>query len=364
MSTSKIVELYGVSKAFGALTVLHDIDLAIQEGEILTLLGPSGCGKTTLMRIIAGFEATTHGRVIIKGANVSNLPPDRRPVNMVFQRYALFPHLDVFDNVAFGLRLKKWPKAKIQEAVQHMLHLVQLGDYGNRWIHELSGGQAQRVALARALVNSPSVLLLDEPLAALDLKIRHHMLAELKRIHRETGTTFIYVTHDQDEATILSDRIVLMNRGRIEQIGTPEDMYAKPRSLFCARFLGETNILSGSVRSSESGVTYVDVGPGTMKVMTNGTALSAGQNVSLAIRPEALRVARKAEFPGGADDHNALEGTVEEVVFMGSRVVYSIRTPIETIKYQETSTMGHAMLTQGDEVRATWRPEAAVLLTH
>ncbi|MCS0495731.1 ABC transporter ATP-binding protein [Ancylobacter sp. MQZ15Z-1] len=364
MTASNIVELYGVTKAFGALTVLHDIDLNIVEGEILTLLGPSGCGKTTLMRIIAGFEPTTHGRVIIKGADVSNLPPDRRPVNMVFQRYALFPHLDVFDNVAFGLRLKKWPKDRIREVVRNMLQLVQLGDYGNRWIHELSGGQAQRVALARALVNSPSVLLLDEPLAALDLKIRHHMLAELKRIHQETGTTFIYVTHDQDEATILSDRIVLMNGGRIEQIGTPEEMYAHPRSLFCARFLGETNILDGAVRACESEVTYVDLGTGTVKVPTNGTALAVGQKVSLAIRPEALQVCRRAQPAATEGDANALEGTVEDVVFMGSRVLYSIRTPVETLKYQATRSVDGVMLAQGEEVRACWRPEAAVLLTH
>lgn len=363
MTTPNIVELYGVTKAFGALTVLSDIDLEVADGEILTLLGPSGCGKTTLMRIVAGFETTTHGRVIIKGADVSRQPPEQRPVNMVFQRYALFPHLDVFDNVAFGLRLKKKSKPEIREAVTRMLELVQLGEFGNRWIGELSGGQAQRVALARALVNAPSVLLLDEPLAALDLKIRHHMLAELKRIHAETGTTFIYVTHDQDEATILSDRIVLMNKGGIEQIGTPEEMYAQPKSLFCARFLGETNILTGSVISSEMGTTYVNIGPGAAKVATNGTTVPIGREVSLAIRPEALRVDKREALGHEAENFNFIDGVVDEVVFMGSRVIYNIRTLVETIKYQETRPVNGISLERGDEVRASWRADAAVLLT-
>ncbi len=362
MTTSHIIELYGVSKSFGAFTALNDVDLKIFDGEILTLLGPSGCGKTTLMRIVAGFERATHGRVLLKGVDVSNQPPERRPINMVFQRYALFPHLDVFDNVAFGLRLKKRPKAEIRDTVMRMLELVQLKDFANRWITELSGGQAQRVALARALVNAPSVLLLDEPLAALDLKIRHHMLAELKRIHVETGTTFIYVTHDQDEATILSDRIVLMNKGTIEQIGTPEEMYARPRSLFCAKFLGETNILTGSVISAEDQTTYVNVGPATAKVAMNGVPV--GQAVSLAIRPEALRIDKIEAASRAGDNFNFLDGVVDDVVFMGSRVVYNIRTPVEMITYQESRPVNGISLERGDAVRASWAADAAVLLTH
>ncbi|GLK69875.1 ABC transporter ATP-binding protein [Hansschlegelia plantiphila] len=361
MTTPPIVELYGVTKSFGAFTVLNDIDLKIADGEILTLLGPSGCGKTTLMRIVAGFEQSTHGRVLLRGVDVSNQPPERRPVNMVFQRYALFPHLDVFDNVAFGLRLKKKSKSEIKKTVTHMLELVQLGEYANRWITELSGGQAQRVALARALVNEPSVLLLDEPLAALDLKIRHHMLAELKRIHVETGTTFIYVTHDQDEATILSDRIVLMNKGAIEQIGTPEEMYARPQSLFCAKFLGETNILSGSVISAEGDTTYVDIGAGAAKVAMNGVPV--GSQVSLAVRPEAIRLDKVREV-AGKENFNFVDGVIQDVVFMGSRVVYNIRTPINLIKYQETRPVHGISLERGDEVRASWAADAAVLLTH
>ena len=225
---------------------------------MLTLLGPSGCGKSTLMRIVAGFEKATSGDVVIDGRRVNDTPPEKRPVNMVFQRYALFPHLDVFDNVAFGLRLKKLPKQEITDATQRILDLVQLSDLADRWIGEISGGQAQRVALARALVNEPTVLLLDEPLAALDLKIRHYMIGELKRIHETTGTTFLYVTHDQDEAMMLSDRIVLMNEGRIEQIGTPEEMYSAPKTLFTARFLGETNIVPATFARRDGEVSVYD----------------------------------------------------------------------------------------------------------
>lgn len=211
------IELTGISKSYGNLTALGKVDLTVKRNEILTLLGPSGCGKTTLMRIIAGFEEPTTGKVVIDGKDSTALAPEHRPVNMVFQKYALFPHLDVFDNVAFGLRLKKKPRDEIKREVTKALELVQLENFKNRWISELSGGQAQRVALARALVNRPAVLLLDEPLAALDLKIRHHMLNEIKRIHEETSTTFVYVTHDQDEAMILSDRVVLLNKGGIER---------------------------------------------------------------------------------------------------------------------------------------------------
>ncbi len=239
-----IVQLKNVTKKFGHFTALDSINLNVRKGEILTLLGPSGCGKTTLMRILAGFEDATSGAVHINGREVTGVIPEKRNVNMVFQRYALFPHLDVYDDVAFGLRLKKVRADEIDWRVKRMLELVQLSGHASRWIHELSGGQSQRVA--RALVNEPDVLLLDEPLAALDLKIRHHMLRELKRIHQETGTTFTYVTHDQDEAMVLSDRVVLMNHGTIEQLAAPEAMYAAPETLFCAQFFGETNIRAGA----------------------------------------------------------------------------------------------------------------------
>ena len=291
MTDMNVVELKNVEKFFGKFQALQDIDLSIRKGEVLTLLGPSGCGKSTLMRIVAGFEKATNGNVSINGQRINDTPPEKRPVNMVFQRYALFPHLDVFDNVAFGLRLKKLPKQEITDATQKILDLVQLSDLADRWIGEISGGQAQRVALARALVNEPTVLLLDEPLAALDLKIRHYMIGELKRIHETTGTTFLYVTHDQDEAMMLSDRIVLMNDGRIEQIGTPEEMYSAPKTLFTARFLGETNILPAKFASREGAVFVYETPIGPVGC---GREMAASENCNiLSVRPEAVSIGQK-----------------------------------------------------------------------
>lgn len=316
-SVDNIVELREITKKWGSFTGLDRINLSVRRGEILTLLGPSGCGKSTLMRIVAGFETASSGQVWINGADVTRTAPEQRPVNMVFQKYALFPHLDVFDNVAFGPRLKRLPKAQVQADVTVMLKLVQLEPLKNRWISEISGGQAQRVALARALVNRPAVLLLDEPLAALDLKIRHQMLEELKRIHAETGTTFLYVTHDQDEAMILSDRVVLMNHGHIEQIGTPDEMYGAPKTLFCAKFFGETNILDGRVTQADAAGSVVEtpVGP----IVTAAPA-AVGDRLHLSVRPEAIAI---TERPTDAGPN--LSGKVEDVLFIGSRVLYKIR---------------------------------------
>lgn len=299
------IELTGISKAYGNLTALGQLDLTVRKNEILTLLGPSGCGKTTLMRIIAGFETPTTGKVIIDGKDATRLPPEHRPVNMVFQKYALFPHLDVFDNVAFGLRLKRTPKDEIKREVSRVLELVQLSTYKNRWISELSGGQAQRVALARALVNRPAVLLLDEPLAALDLKIRHHMLNEIKRIHEESSTTFVYVTHDQDEAMILSDRVVLLNKGGIEQIGDPEEMYWAPRTLFAARFFGDTNIVDGLYENAGPGAGQVKLPFGHYAHLPKA-ALNDGP-VNVSIRPETITLSTSSTTLDGA-----VAGTVKD----------------------------------------------------
>ncbi|USJ27980.1 ABC transporter ATP-binding protein [Ensifer adhaerens] len=357
--SQNIVELNNITKSFGIFTALDNINLNVKKGEILTLLGPSGCGKSTLMRIVAGFENATSGDVVISGRDVTHVPPEKRPVNMVFQRYALFPHLDVFDNVAFGLRLKGLPKSQVNDEVTSMLKLVQLQDFSNRWIGEISGGQAQRVALARALVNKPSVLLLDEPLAALDLKIRHHMLDELKRIHTETGTTFIYVTHDQDEAMILSDRVVLMNKGTIEQIGTPDEMYGAPKTLFCAKFFGDTNLLDGHVKNADGTGAIVDLPVGAAQV-TSGN-LRAGTPVHVSIRPEAISIAKANGAQTEAANHVC--GNVEDVVFIGSRVVYKVRHRTGTLlKCQEHRAAAGIRFGIGSPVSLSWDPASVVVL--
>ena len=247
MAGDRIIDLQHVSKRFGDKTVLEDINLYIRKGEFVTLLGPSGCGKTTTLRLIAGFLAPDEGEILLDGKDISGIPPYKRPFNTVFQRYALFPHLDVYDNIAFGLKLQKVPTDEIDRRVRRVLKMVSMTDYEERDVDSLSGGQQQRVAIARALVNQPKILLLDEPLAALDLKMRKDMQLELKEMHRELGITFIYVTHDQEEALTLSDTIVVMNEGRIQQIGTPTDIYNEPVNSFVADFIGESNILNATM---------------------------------------------------------------------------------------------------------------------
>ena len=355
--SAPIIEIAGGQKRFGSMLALSDINLTVEEGEIVTLLGPSGCGKTTLMRLVAGFEAPSEGTIRIDGKDVVNVPPERRPVNMVFQRYALFPHLDVFDNVAFGLKVKGLPQATIKERVQRMLHIVQLESLANRYIDQLSGGQSQRVALARALVNGPKVLLLDEPLAALDLKIRQHMLVEMRRIHAETGATFIYVTHDQDEAMILSDRVVLMEKGRIVQVDRPEQMYAKPNSLFAAKFLGETNLFDAIVAQSDTS--------GTVAATASGLAFSGaeqtgakGDRVIVSIRPESMSFEPR---PNGASQ--SAPGKVEDAIFIGSRSFYTVRLRDGASVRVQVQRNGRSFLPQvGAETTVFWDAENVVML--
>lgn len=303
MENNRLIELKNVSKEFDGELALNDVSLYVRDGEFLTLLGPSGCGKTTLLRIIAGFTVPTSGKVIMAGEDMSRVPPHKRKVNTVFQKYALFPHLNVFDNVAFGLKIKKTPKADIARRVEKMLELVNLKGYGKRYIDQLSGGQQQRVAIARALVNEPKVLLLDEPLGALDLKLRKEMQVELKRMQQQLGITFIYVTHDQEEALTMSDTIVVMRDGVIQQIGTPTDIYNEPKNPFVADFIGESNIVPAlmlddyKVRMRGNVFACVDKGFGRNK------------EVDAVIRPEDIDIV--------APDKARIKGTVASVVFMG-----------------------------------------------
>src|SRR5688572_13815542 len=293
--TSPVIVLDHVSKRFGDFVAVHDADFSIDRGQFFSMLGPSGCGKTTTLRMIAGFEAPTEGRILLEGEDVSRTPPYRRNVNTVFQQYALFPHMNVFDNVAFGLRSKKFPKRWVTESVGEMLEIVRMGDFARRRPAQLSGGQQQRVALARALVNQPDALLLDEPLAALDLKLRQAMQLELKRIQRDTQVTFIFVTHDQQEALTMSDRIAVMSEGWVEQIGSPTEIYHRPATPFVAGFIGEANLLPGTVEGRGAGMATVAVGGGTIPVPD---APGAATQVLVMIRPERVHVGRDAPSDG------------------------------------------------------------------
>jgi spermidine/putrescine transport system ATP-binding protein len=306
------VALRGVTKRFGALTAVDDLDLELASGEFFTLLGPSGCGKTTTLRMIAGFERPSAGEIRIEGEDVAALPPHRRPTNTVFQSYALFPHLSVEDNVAFGLKRKGVNRAEIGERVAAELKRVGLAAEANRRPSQLSGGMQQRVALARALVNLPKVLLLDEPLGALDLKLRKGLQVELKRIQREVGITFVYVTHDQEEALTMSDRIAVMNRGRVEQIGTPEHIYAWPETTFVAGFIGVSNLLPATVTGN--GRVKLESGP---EIHADTDSLPAGARCHAVVRPEKLRVDH-ADDGAAANGLPRVEGIVESSLYLGT----------------------------------------------
>lgn len=314
-----------VSKSFGDFKALDDVSVAIKKGEFFSLLGPSGCGKTTLLRIIAGFESPERGEVTLDGVDVLPLPPDGRHANTVFQNYALFPHLSVFDNVAFSLRLKKTPDAELREKVAKYLHLVELEAHARKKPNQLSGGQKQRVAIARALINEPSVLLLDEPLSALDAKLRQHMLIELDAIHDKIGITFIYVTHDQQEALSVSDRIAVMDQGKVLQIGTPQEIYEAPATDFVARFIGETNLYEATVKSVEGEMTELECdGLGMVHVTANDPP-PAGSKVSWTIRPEKIRIALD-EPKAARRGLNSVSGLVDEPIYSGFQSKFYVKT--------------------------------------
>ncbi len=305
-----MVELKNVNKFYGSNHVVNNLNLSVIQGEFLTMLGPSGCGKTTTLRMIAGFEQPTGGAISVEGVDVENREPFERDVNTVFQSYALFPHKNVFDNIAFGLKMKKVNKAEIKQRVEEMLAMVRLEGFEKRMPSQLSGGQKQRVAIARALINRPKVLLLDEPLGALDLKLRKQMQIELKRLQRMLGITFIYVTHDQEEALTMSDRIAIMNEGVLEQLATPDEIYEQPLTKFVADFIGESNIFDATVVSADGGL--LELRTETGKVMAKSEGFKAGELVHISVRPE------KIKFSENAIEGFVFTGIVKEHIYVGS----------------------------------------------
>ena len=321
----EFLEFREVSKSFGSITAVDNVSLEVKRGEFFSLLGPSGCGKTTMLRLLAGFERPDSGRVLLDGADITDLPPNKRKVNTIFQNYALFPHMTVWENIAFGLKVAKKPFHEISREVDKMLQLIQMTDQSHKKPDQLSGGQKQRVAVARALINKPQVLLLDEPLAALDLKLRQRMLIELDLIHDEVGITFLYVTHDQGEAMSLSDRIAVMSAGKVQQIGTPPEVYETPRTSFVAAFIGDTNFFEGSVESLLNGdYSRIKVEDFPDIVCFNDKQILAGNPVYLSIRPEKIRISR--DKPEDLPPHvNLYPAKVEDVIYLGSTTKYWVR---------------------------------------
>ncbi len=346
-----IVALKGVNKWYGTNHVVKDLDLEVAEGEFLTLLGPSGCGKTTTLRMIAGFEDASSGRIEVQGEGVDEKEPYQRDVNTVFQSYSLFPHMNVFDNIAYGPRIKKRPKDEIERDVEEMLRLVQMTGYEKRKPDALSGGQKQRIAIARALINNPRVLLLDEPLGALDLKLRKQMQIELKRLQKKLGITFIYVTHDQEEAMSMSDRIAVMKEGIILQIDKPTEIYDRPNCRFVADFIGESNIIPAKVTGAEGDMLTVATPDGEMQV--KGEGFTPGEEIDISVRTEYLRCSAQ---PEGA---HYLKGHIHDFTNMGTVIKTSVVT--ESGKELRISNFEQDPgLKEGQEVYLSWRPEKSV----
>lgn len=350
------VELVNVTKKFGNVTAVSSASLKIVDGEFFSLLGPSGCGKTTTLRMVAGFEMPTEGEVFIHGRAMGQIPPFKRPVNTVFQNYALFPHMTVEQNVAFGLQMTRTPTDESKRRVMEALEMVRLPDMGPRRPRQLSGGQQQRIALARALVNRPEVLLLDEPLGALDLKLRKAMQLELKALQEQVGITFIYVTHDQEEALTMSDRIAVINEGRVLQIGTPMEIYENPATRFVADFIGESNFLAGVV-SEVSGKEVVVSVDGQIPVRARSDLpLTVGQPVSVVVRPEKISLV----------DASGITGRIEEMVYIGTDTRYAVRLTDRTsviVREQNMNPERVRLYRAGDEVSLSWSPSQALVLT-
>ncbi|MEO7428813.1 MAG: ABC transporter ATP-binding protein [Acidimicrobiales bacterium] len=351
-----VIVLDAVTKRFADFVAVHDASFGIGRGEFFSMLGPSGCGKTTTLRMIAGFEAPSSGRILLDGHDVSRTPPYRRNVNTVFQQYALFPHMSVFDNVAFGLRSRKVAKAEVTTRVGEMLEIVRMGDFTRRIPAQLSNEQQQRVALARALVNKPSALLLDEPLAALDLKLRQAMQLELKRIQRDTAVTFVFVTHDQQEALTMSDHIAVMSDGWVEQIGSPTEIYHRPSTPFVAGFIGEANLLKGTIERRDAGLAIVALAGGSVAVPDSASTTGS---VLVMVRPEKVRVARRASEDGSV----GIPATVQEIIFRGAMVHVALSAA------DGSGVVAHVAddraldgVRPGDPAWATWERDCAYLV--
>jgi spermidine/putrescine transport system ATP-binding protein len=354
------IGLVGVSKRFGGVGAVDNVSLEIGEGEFFSLLGPSGCGKTTTLRMVAGFELPDAGRIVLQGNDMTNVPANRRPVNMVFQQYALFPHMSIYDNVAFGLKVKHVPKPEHRERVDEILRVVSLEGLDRRRARQLSGGQQQRVALARALVNRPAALLLDEPLGALDVKLRKQMQLELKRIQHDLGTTFVYVTHDQEEALAMSDRIAVMNGGRVEQTGSPREIYERPQTAFVADFIGSLNALDLRIDELVGVNAVMRLGEAERIVVPIGSGHRLGETLRIAVRPERVRIE-----PAGSpmlDGGSRLEGEIDEIVFLGMYTQFHVDTPAGPLVSHRLADESLASLEAGSRVALSWDLEQATLL--
>ena len=359
MTKSVFVQLLNICKSFDQdEAIIKNLDLDIKKGEFLTLLGPSGCGKTTTLRMIAGFELPTSGEIVIDGETVTNTPPYLRCVNTVFQNYALFPHMNIYDNIAFGLKMKKMPKRAIKDKVNEMLKMVQLEGYENRMPSQLSGGQMQRVAIARAVVNSPKVLLLDEPLGALDLKLRKQMQLELKHLQKILGITFVFVTHDQEEALTMSDRIVVMNKGVIEQIGTPEELYEHPKTKFVADFLGETNILEGEVFKLKEDEVLLKIGQEKDIIRIPNMSYTLGDRFIVSVRPERIRIKETAQ-----EGDVWLTCKFKERIYVGSNIkVVMILEDGKEIIVNEPIGQSFIFSDETKDYFVTWNPNHTIVI--
>jgi putrescine transport system ATP-binding protein len=359
-STTPMVRFAGVTKRFGSFTAVDNVSLDIGRGEFFALLGPSGCGKTTLLRMLAGFETPDHGAVLLDGQNIVGVPPYERPVNMMFQSYALFPHLTVAGNVAFGLRQEGWAKPAVAARVAEMLALVKLEQFGHRKPHQLSGGQRQRVALARALAKSPKVFLLDEPLGALDKKLRDETQFELMALQQRLGLTFVIVTHDQEEAMTMAGRIGVMHEGKLVQVGTPAEIYEDPKTRWVAEFIGEVNLFEGTISGHQGGLASIDTKAGRL-VVSRKDGFEDGQSVSVAIRPEKFDVAREP----AAGALNMLHGNVVDIAYLGDLSIYKVRDQhglIVKASVANKDRRASSLLHRGDEAWLTFAPEAGVLV--